>query len=503
MKRLTTSLLLLVLGTGILIAENIEKENVLSLEPRAVFSYDLSDATPFSHLIGLNFAYTARRFSLIADMYIANDGKYSPLESNQEGGTFFDYYAFLNTGGLIWRPEDFLTIKAGRFEHRDQLDGPYSLFVSSAAPSALLMELRFENDFFFYESRWVELNNSSAMFTSAYPDPEDDPNDLDGVTYDGPFPNRGMNVKAYGFKFGRMSFGLQDAAVYVGRSFDYEYFLSPLPQYFTQYVKGTLGRPWTTDNNENNLIGAFWKWDWTDEVQFDAQYLLDDFNMYALGIGPNNPWKAAWAFRAKVKTTFGNFAFSHAGAYKYTFEPTRDLAEEAYSYTYYPDSRFTIDDLSDTAVAFDDLMIGYKHGENNIAFRLDYDREWKDLIVASYLEFVLSGAKSPTNAWHDDDWHDYEGGRLLDDDLLEKKFLLSVGASKRFGGLNLMGSLLVGYAFNALELVDPDTSYTVKEKYQTINDNSAIWKPGSGGEAIFAASLGVRYSIPVMGLFKR
>ncbi len=470
----------------------------VSFTPRFEIKYDNGAATELSTLFGMTFRFDSPEFTLLADLYLANDGKYSPLESNQSGGTFFDYYAFLNAGGLIWRPQQNLTFRAGRLEHRDQLDGPYSLFVSSVAPAALLMEIRYENDHFFYESRWVELNSRSAMYTAAYPK-----TDTDGDSNDesGPFPDRGANVKAYGLKYGRMRFGLQDAAVYTGRSFDYEYFISPLPQYFTQYVKGTTGRPWTTDSNENDIIGAFWDWQYTDELMFEAQYLLDDLNMHKLGVGPYNPWKAAWALRTKLKTEYGTFSLSHAGAFKYTFGPTRDRKSECYSYTYYPDSRFTIDDPSDSEIAFEDLMFGYKNGENNIAFRLDWENEWRTLRLASYLEFMLSGAKSPTNAWHDDYWHDYEGGRLLDDDELEKRIVLSLGASKAIKDLTIMGSLLVGCAFNALELTEPDA--VTNSKYDTVNNNSWIWKPGDDNELILAASVGVKYAIPVTRMLKK
>lgn len=480
------------------------------------FEGSFDSETGLSNLAEIDFGFTSGQFDLSAVLFINNDGKYLPLESNQAGGTFFDYYAFMKSGGIAWRPDPAISLKFGRLEHRDQLDGPYSLFVSSAAPSALMGQLRYENDYFFYESRWVELNSRSSMYTEAYYkepnylnplDPDSGPlhlNDPLGES-NGPFPDRGANVKAYGFKFGNgMRFGFQDAAIYTGRSFDFEYLINPIPQYFIQYVKKTDGRPWATGDNENNLIGAFWDWQVNDRLKLDAQFLMDDFNVYFLGIGKWNPWKAAWAASAKVGTDVGTFGFYHAGALKYTFQPTRDNMDEAYSYTYYPDSRFKIGSEY-AAIPLSDLMFGYKHGENNIAFMADYSGQVLGMDLYSSLEFVLSGSKSPTNAWHDATWHNYDGSHLLDESVLEKLFLLSASAKKRLGNFYLYGNLALGVAVNALELVQPTPVVDSRGKLgdKAINKYSYIWKPGDDTRLIYGVSFGARYNIPVMGLFSK
>jgi hypothetical protein len=221
------------------------------------------------------------------------------------------------------------------------------------------------------------------MYTAAYPK-----TDTDGDSNDesGPFPDRGANVKAYGLKYGRMRFGLQDAAVYTGRSFDYEYFISPLPQYFTQYVKGTTGRPWTTDSNENDIIGAFWDWQYTDELMFEAQYLLDDLNMHKLGVGPYNPWKAAWALRTKLKTEYGTFSLSPRGGLQVqpSARPVTGRASVIPT-LYYPIPASPSTTPRTAKSPSRTSCFGYKNGENNIAFRLDWENEWRTLRLASYL----------------------------------------------------------------------------------------------------------------------
>ncbi|OHD26360.1 MAG: hypothetical protein A2Y38_00245 [Spirochaetes bacterium GWB1_59_5] len=456
----------------------------LSLETRGELQYNIERSSSVTNLVGIDFGFDSTAFSLSAAIYLANDGKYYPLKSNFGDKTLLNYYAVLESGGLVWRPDQNLSFRIGRLEHRDQLDGPYSLFASSSSPAVPLIEIRYENDYFFYESRWVELNSRSEMVTEAYPEG---------------FPDRGANLKAYGFKIGDMRFGIQDSAVYVGRSFDFEYLLSPIPQYFTQYVKGTVGRPWTDGSNDNDIIGVFWDWNRPDGLSFDAQFLMDDLNIHFLGIGTWNPGKAAWAMRARAKTRAGTFSLSHAGALKYTFQPTRDNEDGAYSYTYYPDTRFTIG-TSYREISFDDLMLGYKNGENNVALRLDYEGVWSGIDITSNLEFVLSGSKSPTNAWNDDTWHDYKGSRMLDDDVLEKLVTFNLKASRRFGDFVVEGAFLLGGAFNALELVQPEPVADAADKL--INKYSYIWKPGDDNEFLFGASIGLRYDIPVMGLFR-
>lgn len=455
----------------------------LSLETRVELLYNIEQPVFVSNTTGIDFGFDSRQFSLSAAIYLANDDKYSPLKSNLDDGTLLNYYAVLESGGLTWRPDENLTFRIGRLEHRDQLDGPYALFASSTSLARPLIEIRYENEYFFYESRWVELNARSEMATEAYPD------------Y---FPDRGANLKAYGFKFGDMRFGIQDAAVYVGRSFDFEYLISPIPQYFTQYVKGTDGRPWVDGSNDNNIIGIFWDWNRPDGLSFDAQFLMDDLNIYFMGIGTANPWKAAWAARMKSTSDFGTFSLSHAGALKYTFQPTRDSEAGAYSYTYYPDTRFTVGD-SYRDISFDDLMFGYKNGENNVALRLDYAGVLNRFDIQSSLEFVLSGSKSPTNAWNDATWHESEGSRLLDDDVLEKLVVFNFKASRKLGAFIIDGAMMVGGAFNALELVQPEPTAEAEEKL--INEYSYIWKPGDDFEFLFSFGIGVRYEFPVMAFF--
>ncbi len=109
-----------------------------------------------------------------------------------------------------------LSLKAGRFKHYDVVDSPYSLFVNSKGISSNIMDIAWDDGFFSYESRWIELNHDSSQNTDAW-------------NFNGGFPERGANIKTFAFRIGEMRFGFQDAAIYSGKNFDPEYFLNLFP----------------------------------------------------------------------------------------------------------------------------------------------------------------------------------------------------------------------------------------------------------------------------------
>jgi hypothetical protein len=378
-----------------------------------------------------------------------------------------------------------MAFQLGRLEHYDVIDSPYSLFISSKRNPALLANFRYENDFAFYETRWIELNNDSAASTPAFQTG---------------FPDRGAHLKTYGIKLGTMRFGYQDAAVYAGKFFDLEYFVSPMPNYLIQYVKGTDGRPWNTGANENNIMGFFWDWKPDDNTYIDAQVLIDDMTGFGIGDIPNNPMKAAYTIGGKLTTPFGTFGLHHALATKYTFSRTRDGTGEdyEYSYTYYPDTRFDLSDGTLRSISIEDNMLGYYNGENNIAFRLDYDGSWSGIKVVSQLEFVLSGPKSPASSWHEYTSYPEPGTKLLDYSILEKKLVLDAQASRRFGDFLAFVNLRAGIAINALELQEAYPGADLVDDPATINDDIWIWRPGDDNEYTLSIGLGIRYDIPVM-----
>lgn len=432
--------------------------------------------------------FTEGPFTLIAALSMNGDGKYAPAEASVPGGEFYGQYFMMDEGGLEFASGN-LSLKAGRFPHFDTIDSPYSLFVNSLGHSALLGQVRYDNGRFAYESRWVGLNHNSSISTKAW----DEFWNAYSPSSDG-FPERGANIKTYSMTYGRLRFGLQDAAVYTGKYFDPEYFLSPVPGYFIQYVRGTSGRPWATNENDNSIIGFFVNWKEPERSEYYFQFLMDDFNVPILSDSAF-PNQLAWAFGGKWSTRFGKIGIHHAGALKYTFMPNTstdgNASSMAYGYTYYPDTSYLHgSDLYEISV--EDNLLGYKHGENNAALQIDYQNRFAGFDLGASVEFMVAGANSPANPWHDAGYHSNEGTKWLDDAVLQKSVEFSFKVGRDFGALKAYASLNLGYIWNVLKLSDVDTSADRYDR-SLIDQHVMIWKPSADNKAILACTLGARY----------
>lgn len=512
----------------------IKTDNMILGQPEYLdFDVDFKLGYEDKFWLGLGFRldYTGGPFKLVADIEFLNDGKYAPAAVMLPKGDMGGFYFMLNEGGLSYDKGP-VFFSAGRFRNYDEIDSPYSLFLNSEGISANTFKFRWETVHLIYQTQWIQLNWNNAVSSPAWNEylrrkggdwndpainPDTtlpyDPYDTTGISYG--FPDRGVNFKVYGIKINDWRFGFLDAAVYSGRPFDLEYLLSPIPMYFTQYFRATNGRPWATENNDNCLIGLFWD---LKKSNWDAyaQVLVDDFSLGFLRFiydgFSRNPWKAAWALGGRLETPIGRFGFHHGAALKYTFEPVGtdgsgrykdDAAATAYGYTYYPETRY-YDGNEIVNILIQDNMVGYKHGENNIAFQLDYQNRFYGFLVTSELEFILAGNNSPANPWQDYDarasmYKDGKyGSQLFGDGQIEKTLEFRVNVSRRIGKLPLAvyGALALGGRFNRLELkpADPDPNYTNR----TVDDDIWIWKASNNHELIFRFSLGVKYSLAVL-----
>lgn len=449
-------------------------------------------------------------FSVVAGLSLSNDGKYKPSHANTAEGTFFGNYFVMDEGGVLFSKGG-ISLRAGRLRHFDQVDSPYSLFVNGLGHAANLAELRYENDFFVYESRWVELNNRSSVNSPAWDAYWAKRNEYDhprapGDTTPRPaprsgFPDRGANLKTYAFKLGGMRFGFQDAAVYTGLNFDAEYFLNPIPQYFIQYAKGTAGRPWSTSQNDNNLIGLFWDWEREDGSDYYAQYLMDDF--WIPGAKYVYPNQMAWAAGGRWDTRFGRFGLHHGGALKYTFQansmrgttPTSLGSEEedSYGYTYYPENEYgPAGDL--LPISISDSALGFLHGENSGALMVDWSHEVADFGLSGSLELLLAGANSAANPWHDETAEEGLKTEWLYGDL-QKSAVLKLRAERSFGAFDFFVALKAGYVWNVLELSSPTG---VPDGASEIDKKARIWRPSANDKSVAAVTIGARY---VFGVF--
>ena len=493
------------------------------------YGFDIGYKDTFWLGLGLKMNYTAGPLKLIGDIEFKNDKKYAPAAVMLPSGSLGGFYFMLNEGGLSFS-KDFMHFVAGRFRNYDEIDSPYTLFLNSNGMSANTFKLRLESKHLIYQTQWIGLNFNSAVSSPAWNEYQRringggfhepsgvDPTKTNGIEYG--FPDRGVNYKIYALKVNDWRIGFLDAAVYSGRYFDIEYLLSPIPMYFTQYFRATAGRPWATETNDNCLMGFFWD---IKKSNWDAylQGLVDDFSLGFMrwfydGFS-RNPWKAAWAMGGRILTRVGRFGFHHAGALKYTFEPIGtddggrykdDSAATAYGYTYYPESRY-YDGADDLAFLIEDLMVGYKYGENNLAFQVDYQNRFFNMLVTTELELVLAGNNSPANPWHDYDsrasmYHNGingaaggYGSQLLNDGQIEKRLEFRINISRRLGPLSAYMAMAIGGRFNKLVLrpAEPDPRYSKR----TVDDEIWIWKASDNHELIFRFSLGFRYTIPVI-----
>lgn len=462
----------------------------------------------------LGFAAKNSFFEAVTQLSMNNDGKYGADIANFTNSKhFFNNYFYIDQGytTLHFKPLD---LQVGRYAQKDEFDSPYSLFLNSMGHSALGMRLRYEDDFFAYESKWIDLNDRSD-----FGKPDNTPPAWqwvwDGTQYvrEGTgFPDRGANLKTFLFKFGDVHVGLQDAAVYTGRSFDAEYFVSPLPEYFTQYVKTTAGRPWSTGSNENNLIG-FFVTATKPEYDWGVQVLIDDFSLHFLFPDqvPNNPWKAAWSLGGHLSTVWGRFGLFTAGALKYTFEPiTTGVGNDttsAYGYAYYPDVEYMIDGKPRT-IGITDNAVGYLYGENNLALRATYDRDLgRGLGLLTSLELVVAGANSPANPWQDATKSNNVGTHWLDDAVLQRSIVWGGALTWRYQDWGFSGGWSLGWVGNQLmaDLPTGTASSADQPGPSGGSGNSAldtlvkIFKPSSSGYTIANLTFGATYHFDISG----
>ena len=242
--------------------------------------------------------------------------------------------------------------------------------------------------------------------------------------------------------------------------FDEEYFLIPLPHIFTQmFTKGT-GKPWSESGNDNSIMGLFVEWRRPEHYLY-AQWLVDDisldFLIDLLGLrdefgNRQIPSKLAWSLGGYYDFPWGRVGLYHAGATKYTFEPTN--ASYPYGYTYQPAVTYQLEDGTPMPLYPWDNTVGYLYGENNLAFRVEYGHTLGPWVLGGALEYVVSGSKSPGNPWHEYTTY-IEAGRktlLLDDPVLEHVLSVDADVSWTWKWLTLKSRVRLGSVWTQLAL---------------------------------------------------
>jgi hypothetical protein len=401
-------------------------------------------------------------WDFFGELYTSTDGKFSSPQPDY----YHSIYFLMPEAGVGYK-SGYVGFKAGRFAQTDIVDSPYSLFFSSNRNSALSGDFTYDNGFFFYETRWVQLTLNSNYL----------------------WPDRGMNFKNYGVRLGKFRIAYEDASVYTGRSFDVEDFLSPIPSYFLQYIRSS-SNPWkegtsSVSADQNAIIGFLC--DYTDDSLYAyGQILIDDFSLNSI-IKPKallNPDKIAFSTGGRTKTEYGTFGLYGALATQYTFEPGTNVS---YGYTYYPATQYA---GGDATIWPTDSNIGFIHGENSVALKTDYSNVFEAIPYTLGLELAFTGTQSPANPWgKDSSWRDFGGGtHLLDNGAIQKTLTLTCATSYGKDNWKLGVKAAIGYVWDSLALVE--VAPYAEDPYNAQN-NAYFAATGSSG---IRGSLGVTFS---------
>ncbi|MCK4543386.1 MAG: hypothetical protein KAU17_14225 [Spirochaetales bacterium] len=430
-----------------------------------------------------SFTYLSPFFDLSADFIITNDGKYNATES-----WMGDFYFLPGEGKTAFHWDRFY-LEAGYLRLKPVLDTPYELFLNPQALAKAGSFFSYYGDRFSYENRWITVSYRSQYKTEIEP----------AI----PWPDKGVNNKVFTLDLGEYTLGYQESSVYIGRSFDALYFLSPLPSILTNTLMTQGGNPWAMIANDNSLMGMFLEKNGNDHWWY-SEFLLDDINLNFL-FSPDSKYiagnlnKLSWSIGGWIDFHFGRIGLYHAGATKYvygaTYADTGNPNTVPYEYTWYP-----VSELNGTVISPEDNYIGYKYGENNLAFLAVFENtffpgERGAFDFTGSLEWVLQGQKAPNNPWQEYlDWSEIDDTiQLFGDRIIEHTIRAKIRGEKQIsnwlaGGWRLSAELEIGGIFNRLGY-----------KYLPGDpEELGIFKPQQGeNDLILSLTLGVSYSLQV------
>jgi len=207
-------------------------------------------------------------------------------------------------------------------------------------------------------------------------------------------PIKSLNYRAIVISpFEGLEIAYEESILYLDRYFDSFYFFAPLPLPAVQESFHMSTAPWYSEFDDNSLIGGWIKYTMKDSnIYFEI--LIDDINMNRF-LRPDdphqNPDKLAFLGGFSTKKGLFNIFFEVAGATAFTFQRTHD--EIPYEYVIFEGSDLPLENN----------MIGYMHGDNNIAtaIRLEYNKN-KWFAQIDY-EFLIHGTRDVDQPWYGDE----------------------------------------------------------------------------------------------------
>lgn len=268
------------------------------------------------------------------------------------------------------------------------------------------------------------------------------------------------------------------------RYFDPFYTLVPIPYVWLQLFTTVAGNPVQIAPDPNTSLGVFLDYNQKQHYAY-VQFLVDDLTISSQS---TTVLKGAWSLGYRINTEVGSFGFYHAGATKFTYQATRTTSP--YPYLYYPTNTYDVPGNSIAAgareIPYFDNYIGYQYGENNLAFRAEYENRFDIVGVNGGVEYVVSGDKAPLNPWHAGASIDDVGGtQLLDSNRLEHTLLVDAGvAVSVFEDIDVIFEGEIGFVANELALIDAPAS----------DGGEQYFIPGTGIKLLYSAFVGVQYN---------
>jgi len=120
-----------------------------------LFSIYNEDISYSSFLLSAELSYKAEGFEFLASLNAANDRLYNDSFSDSYYGGF--YFSMGSSGISVDLGNANVTF--GKMHLSDEVESPYSLFISSMDLPRNTINFSFEDDNFLYTTRWIELTN--------------------------------------------------------------------------------------------------------------------------------------------------------------------------------------------------------------------------------------------------------------------------------------------------------------------------------------------------------
>jgi len=363
------------------------------------------------------------------DMRTHDIGKINP---NLEGGILGDWYDYTRES-YVWLDLESFNIYAGLLQLKEGVGRSYPLFLSPNSSPYPAISISWK------PFKWMELKNDFVFIRQNLF------NFLDNELTQIP---KTLYYRRYALKpFDFLEFGLEDTILFLGRSIDPIYLFSFGPYQTIQWMRQGAG-PWHEKINDNGMLGLYFQF-LPENLRIYGDILIDDVSHTLIGKSYVHPYKIAWDTGIEYKLFDHLFYLEFAGATKYTFQRT-GLSVPPYQYVRYEDR---------PEIPIEYNMIGYKYGENNIALNLGAELNLGILRLNPQYEYIALGKRDLDTPWHGSEEIPEVKFSLLDDEVIEKRHLISLsGFIKFFDSFTLNATLGFAYIKNE-NLIDGNNNF--------------------------------------------